>query len=113
MVVFLSRQYRDTVKKRLPLFFRKSRTTVIPNGIDLKLFAPSSKSSSDVIRIGMQSRLLATKDHVTLINSFSRCLNNYKNPKKLLLHIAGDGECKPALQQLANELGLQHQVIFL
>lgn len=61
----------------------------------------------------MQSRLSATKDHVTLIKAFALCIKKTKNPKKLLLHIAGDGECKPALQNLVIELGIQENVVFL
>lgn len=112
-VVFLSKEYRDAVKKSLPLFFSNKRTTVIPNGINLNLFKPADKPATNNIVIGMQSRLSATKDHVTLIKAFALCIKKTKNPKKLLLHIAGDGECKPALQNLVIELGIQENVVFL
>lgn len=112
-VVFLSTEYRDAIKKKLALFFSEKRTAVIPNGIDLGLFAPVAKRQNDIIKIGMQSRLSATKDHDTLIKAFALCLKKNKTPKKIILQIAGDGDCKPALEKLTKELGLQQEIEFM
>ncbi|HQW83822.1 MAG TPA: glycosyltransferase family 4 protein, partial [Ferruginibacter sp.] len=110
-VVFLSKEYRDAVRKKLYFIFRNKKTVVIPNGINLQLFSPSP-AHDNVIRIGMQSRLTASKDHETLIKAFAECITVNKTGKKIELHIAGDGEMKQDLQQLAILLGIQNNVVF-
>lgn len=111
-VVFLSKEYRDAVRKKLFFVFSNKKTTVIPNGIDLRLFSPALKQDTDTIRIGMLSRLTASKDHVTLIHAFAKCLQENRTGKKMELHIAGEGESKPALQQLVSSLNLTGHVFF-
>lgn len=111
-VVFLSNEYRDAVRKKLFFVFSNKKTTVIPNGIDLHLFSPAQKQGTDTIRIGMLSRLTPSKDHVTLIHAFAKCLQENKTGKKIELHIAGEGESKPALQQLVSSLNLTGHVFF-
>ncbi|MEO7561800.1 MAG: glycosyltransferase family 4 protein [Ferruginibacter sp.] len=111
-VVFLSTEYSDAIKKRLSLFFSNKRTAVIPNGIDLDTYKPDRKKENEIIKIGMQSRLSGTKDHATLLKAFALCLKKMPKENKVHLLIAGDGECKPALEVLAKELGIEDKIVF-
>ncbi len=51
-------------------------------------------------------RLTTAKDYPTLIKAF--CILRRKRPARLL--IFGEGECRPALEQLVQELGLTNDV---
>jgi glycosyltransferase involved in cell wall biosynthesis len=110
-VVFLSTEYRDEIKKRLTLFFSNKRTVVIPNGIDLELFKPVQRINHQFIKIGMQSRLSANKDHPTLIDAFALLLKQ-KNGKPVKLFIAGDGVCRAALEKQVYDLCIDQDVVF-
>ena len=112
-VVFLSTEYRDAIKKKLTLFFSAKRTAVIPNGIDLDVYKPQPKKENEYITIGMQSRLSGTKDHATLLKAFALCIKKNITHKNLQLFIAGDGECKPALEVLAKQLAIEDKIIFI
>ena len=112
-VVFLSTEYRDEIKKKLQLLFSGKRTAVIPNGINLSLFRPFSQlKDENFVHIGMQSRLSVTKDHSTLLEAFAILMAAENSGKKLQLNIAGDGECRPALEALAAKLNISGRVVF-
>ena len=110
-VVFLSKEYKAAIKKKLSVFFSEKRTAVIPNGIDLDIYKPAPQQDGNFLSLGMQSRLSATKDHATLIRAFKICLGQ-QTSKPLRLVIAGDGECRPQLEELVTELGISDNVIF-
>jgi len=110
-VVFLSTEYRDVIKKRLPLFFSDKRTAVIPKGVDLDVYGPADKLQHETINIGMQSRLSETKDHQTLIEAFAQLLKSGID-KPLKLFIAGDGVCRPQLEKQVQDLSIGHTVEF-
>lgn len=111
-VVFLTSEFRDEVQKKYRLLFSKRRTTVIPNGIDLSLFKPlTGHTTAGVINIGMQSRLAPVKDHATLLKAFVLLRQNNAG-KKLRLNIAGDGESRQMLEELAASLGIKDHVSF-
>ena len=109
-IIFLSKEYRDEVKKKFPLLFSEKRTTVIPNGIDLGIFKPAPSREDGLIRIGMQSRLIDIKDHRTLIEAFALCIE--QTEKKILLQLAGDGTCRSSLEDLVKNLGVEENVQF-
>jgi glycosyltransferase involved in cell wall biosynthesis len=112
-VVFLSTEYRDAIKKKLWLLFSNKRTAVIPNGVDLNVYKPVVKAASlPFIKIGMQSRLSETKDHATLIEAFAILIkkNQFEKPVKLML--AGDGNCRSALEKQAAALGIHNKIEF-
>lgn len=109
--VFLSTEYRDAIKKKFPFFFSDKRTRVIPNGIDLNIFKPAPEREKGCIKIGMQSRLSATKDHSTLIKAFALVLKEFPD-ENMQLWIAGDGDCRQQLEKLAGELIIEDKVIF-
>ena len=110
-IVFLSSEYNAQVKKTFGFLYNSSKVLVIPNGIDLEKFKPKHSTDSAVIYIGMQSRLVAIKDHRTLIAAFNQlCLNHPYQRFKLI--IAGDGESMASLEDFANTLACKEHILF-
>ncbi|MBK6634346.1 MAG: glycosyltransferase [Chitinophagaceae bacterium] len=85
---------------------------MIPNGINLLTYGKATKPH-DATRIvlGMQSRLIAIKDHLTLLEAFALLLKK-ERPVTLQLLIAGDGAYKETLQAHAAALQITQHVIF-
>jgi glycosyltransferase involved in cell wall biosynthesis len=110
-IVFLSNQYEETVKHELGKKYRSEKTIVIPNGLDVDLYKPAAAEIKNAaFTIGMQSRLVALKDHATLIEAFAKLVKEKPEPFKL--KIAGDGESRAALEKLVLQLNLQQQIEF-
>ncbi|MGC4100311.1 glycosyltransferase family 4 protein [Ferruginibacter sp.] len=112
-VVFLSNEYNDTIQKKLRFFYSHKRTKVIPNGIDFKIYHPTTSQENNSIVVGMQSRLIAIKDHKTLLKAFKIVLDKNITGKPMQLIIAGDGDCRQALETQAENEGIEKQVTFL
>jgi L-malate glycosyltransferase len=109
-IAFLSEEYKNEIKEKLTLVYKKRKVAVIPNGIDLSVFSPVQKQNKEYITIGMQSRLSRTKDHITLLQAFAQLKNSgYSNIK---LKLAGDGICKPDLILLSRQLNIETDVEF-
>lgn len=111
--VFLNVEYRDIIKKQMRFLFSDKRTTVIGNGIDLNLFKPDHKRTTNCIRLGMQGRLSDTKDHATLIKAFHIVVKQGGGKQKLELIIAGGGTQKAELEKLATKLLIDDKIQFL
>ena len=112
-VVYLTKVYESQMAKALSKFYIKKKVSVINNGTNLNLYKPGKKEESDLIKIGMLSRLMPTKDHSTLIYAFNDLLKNYKQKIRIQLNIAGDGSIFKNLQDQVNALGIQNEVNFL
>ena len=110
-IVFLSEEYRTEIAKKLSWCYRSGKIKVIPNGIDLDLFSPRKKPWAGKQVIGMQSRLVPIKDHLTLLEAFS-LVHKTDAGKNVLLKIAGDGEFRQVLVNKAAALGLGNAVEF-
>jgi len=112
-IVFLSEAYRDETQKKLGWFYRSRRVSVIPNGLDLDLYKPKRNTVPGKITIGMQSRLVKLKDHLTLLEAFSLLLHSQpEHANALLLKIAGDGDFRQQLADKATSLQLSDAVEF-
>ncbi|MBK7557618.1 MAG: glycosyltransferase [Chitinophagaceae bacterium] len=111
-MVYLSEAYRQQVKAKLTWLFREKRSVVIPNGINLLTYGKATKphDASRVV-LGMQSRLIDIKDHLTLLDAFALLLKK-EMPVTLQLQIAGDGAFKKTLEEKAAVLQITKQVIF-
>jgi glycosyltransferase involved in cell wall biosynthesis len=109
--VFLTESFKEEVRKKLPLFFKPRKITIINNGLDLDFFKPSVKPVSKTITIGMQSRIVPIKDHATLLHAFALLQHQFP-ALKLELKIAGDGQSLPEMRELAKELKIQHNIVF-
>lgn len=95
--------------------------STIPNGISLERFEPAAATRrsalaeslgwrSDSRVIGTVGRLQPVKDQERLIRAFAHVRS--KVPGAVLV-IVGDGDLRPQLQQLVEELGLQESVRLL
>lgn len=110
-IVFLSKEYKEDVRKNLGTLFKEEKTRVIPNGIDLSIFSPVKKIPGEKIILGMQSRLVAIKDHVSLISAM-KLLKNVSVDSTYHLYIAGDGEYRKHLEDLTSQLQVEDCVTF-
>jgi len=111
-IVYLTEEARSGAKAKLRYFYRGAKSVVINNGLDTEYFSPGSRPNvSNGIRIGMQSRLQANKDHPTLIDAFN-ALTKMQPELNLSLHIAGDGETLGPLRNYVETLGLSGRVFF-
>jgi L-malate glycosyltransferase len=109
-VIFLSKEYRNEVEKKFSFIPLKNKTAIIPNGINLTEYS-GREINDDIIRIGMQSRIVDIKDHKTLILAIS-ALKDQPYFHKLELHIAGEGPCLNNLIQLTLDIGIEQKVKF-
>ncbi|MBB3696338.1 glycosyltransferase [Flammeovirga yaeyamensis] len=106
-IIFLSLDYENELKKKFKFLFPKTKTNIIPNGIDLDLYYKiKSKNSNNILKIGMLSRIVPIKDHKTLIKSICKISN-----KNIILSIAGEGESTEYLKKLVADLEMNN-VIF-
>jgi len=113
-IVFLTEAYRDQIRKKLAWLYREKKIRVIPNGINLEQFHPAVPPAAEPLVIGMQSRVVPIKDHATLLHAFAGLVRDPAlREKKMELRIAGDGESRAGLEDLARKLGIERQVIFL
>lgn len=113
-IVCLTDEFNSQIKKKIRFLYQRKKVTVIPNGIDLTLYKPTEKNKNNtVLNIGMQSRIVNIKDHITLLKAFAIVKKQEdKRGKKLILKIAGDGELKNELVKLSEELKINTDVIF-
>ncbi len=105
-------------KKTGTEFLADFKSTVINNGIDLKIFDPG-RSFKDLKRffgiadgscvVGFIARMTLQKDPFTMIKAFKKVV--LKNPRAVLLMV-GDGELKAEAVRLCGELGISDKVIF-
>lgn len=119
-VVYLTRAYRKQVAQRLGKAFNKSKTSIIPNGINTDKFVPrapfqrvhsKAAAGKPEIRIGMASRLTDSKDIATLIESMVS-VQAASPDAQLTLTIAGDGPDHKNLIQQVKKYKLENVVCF-
>lgn len=96
------------------------RVAVVPNLVAPRAFSEPSAAELrslrealglrlEAVTIGIVANLRPVKDHATLLRAVSR-LDPATTPFELVL--IGDGECRPALEQLARDLGIADRVVF-
>jgi glycosyltransferase involved in cell wall biosynthesis len=68
-VVVLSSVYDQELKDRIGVFYRASKVSIIPNGVDTYRFRPRPRRSDDAIamKLGMAARFTRIKRHDVLI----------------------------------------------
>jgi len=89
-----------------------AKTHVILNGarLDRFLSCPASPGGARPrIRFGTASRMVADKDHFTLLNAFAQVAESLQNVE---LHVAGDGPLSSSIRSYASELKLSDKVTF-
>lgn len=107
-VVFLTELYASQMKKHLGFLYDPAKVRVISNGINTDLFKPIP-APNDNYSIGMLSRLISIKDHITLVEAF-RMITGTRKYADIKLIIAGDGETKDRIMDKVMELNLSNSV---
>ena len=88
-----------------------SKTHVILNGAPLERFLCSPASPGSLrprIRFGTASRMVADKDHFTLLAAFARAAESLPHAE---LHVAGDGPLRSRIESSIAELNLKQKVV--
>ena len=88
-----------------------NKAYVILNGARLERFLRCPASPGAVrpgIRFGTASRMVADKDHFTLLAAFAQVRESLPNAE---LHVAGDGPLRSRIRSFVSELNLDEKVI--
>ncbi len=94
-----------------------ARISVVPSGIDLRASLPAGADLRALLGVPLEAPIVGTvaalaphKDHATLARAAARVA-----PVRPDVHFAwvGEGECRPALERLLRELGLEGRVHLL
>lgn len=111
----------EAVKKQvLPLLANPSQAAVIPSGIDLSSYPPPSADNflkeryllpSDSFLIGTTAAFTKEKDYSTFLHTAGKVLKN-SGGQNLYFIAMGEGPERPAMQALAEQLGIAHRVLF-
>jgi glycosyltransferase involved in cell wall biosynthesis len=109
--VFLTQESYEEVEKHIGSAFKTGNKVIISTGVDTEYWknAGQNFSSSDLV-LGMQARMMATKNFQCLIAATAQLVNS--GVKNIKLRLAGDGDLRPELEQLANELGMRDYITF-
>lgn len=92
--------------------YTNKKVEVTPFGVDVNVFNPTSTSGNGEIVIGTVKNLRELYGIDVLINAFNIVVNE-RNNKNLKLLIIGEGDEKPRLNQLVNNLDLNGKVEFV
>ena len=112
-IVCLTAEFKEQIKKKLGWLYRGEKVTIISNGINLDVYKPGNRPAGKNIVIGMQSRLVRIKDHITLLKAFALLKHEQTGLEfNLTLRIAGDGDFKMELVKFSEEIGLTKDVEF-
>ena len=106
-VICISEHVREQVLEGVG---RGCRTSVVYNGVDSDLFAPSTTPPSEPAVILSVGNLIPIKGHETLIRAIASLKEGFSSP---ILEIIGTGPEQPRLQEIANKLGCGDRVRFL
>ncbi|BDS05309.1 hypothetical protein NT6N_03490 [Oceaniferula spumae] len=113
--VFLTEEYRKIVHARSEFLFKEDRTSVIGNGLELRLYPRRVISDFKYTVIGMQGRMDSGKDFESVIRAFallSQSADYDFMVKPLRLELIGDGPDRTKLEALVQELKLTELVSF-
>jgi glycosyltransferase involved in cell wall biosynthesis len=104
-VVVLTPELASGLRTLLGRAYRDEKVTIIPSGINTDRFHParSREKRRETTRIGMAGRLTAVKHHDHLIAVVSE-LQQLRPDRRWTLSIAGDGDERRRLEDLAKDL---------
>lgn len=105
-VIAISRSVEDSVVEYLSI--PRSNVTVVYNGVKLGRFLPHTGSADGGLRLIYVGRLIRDKGVQGILAALSQISND-----RITLTVAGDGEYRSELEQLAQQLGISGRVEFL
>jgi glycosyltransferase involved in cell wall biosynthesis len=110
-VVMLSPDYDRTMRARLAWLYSRSRTVIVPTGIDLSPFtlADEPRVQDGTIRIGMAARFSPTKAQETLVEAVGHLVRTHPEID-WRLSMPGDGVRHPAVVEAVRDAGLEERV---
>jgi glycosyltransferase involved in cell wall biosynthesis len=125
-IVVISEQQRREISETFRVG-RHDQFTVIPLGVDLTIFADSSRRRSRLraelgvaendLVVGMVGRLTGVKNHEMFLNAAARLKELFvaesQVPPQVRFWIIGDGNLRPELEAQVRRLGLTDEVSFL
>ncbi len=108
----------DEVARTVEQLYGYQNPPVIPNGIPTDEYAPNPEKRAQfrkahgvepeatvIVHVG---RFVELKNHALLLRAFAQLSSS----QPLYLWLVGDGELRPAMEQLAQELGISERVRF-
>ncbi|OEU62926.1 MAG: hypothetical protein BBJ57_05260 [Desulfobacterales bacterium PC51MH44] len=101
----VSQQSRDMLVEHWG--WPRSRTEVIPNGVDTRRFSPCTSPRSDWLVIGSVGNLRTVKNHALILKACARLVAEGVD---LEIRIAGEGDQRGPLTRLAESLGLSYRL---
>lgn len=107
-IIFLTETHLKETSSILSSDFRPEKSVVIKTGIPETFFSVSKPNSASLF-LGMQSRLVPIKDHLTLLKAFEIVVKEHPNA---ILKIAGEGTERTKLEELVSARGLSSKVNF-
>lgn len=90
----------------LQLGVRKDLIQTIYNGVDLDQFSFQPMQSKETFNIGILARLSKEKNHKLFLN----IANELRDMEQVMFHIAGDGPEREIVEQMIEDLRLNHKV---
>jgi glycosyltransferase involved in cell wall biosynthesis len=103
----------ENTKSSVPSIVRRSKIVVIYNGVSTeRLDASSVNALQGSFVLGTISRLVAQKDHETLVRAFGIFLAYEGAPIDSKLYIIGGGPLEKKLKSLVHDLNLSGNVVF-
>ena len=105
---------RAAAKRLLDQGLPERKIAIIPNGLDMGTFAsatPALPAAPGTVRVGMIARMNErAKNHALLLRVAARLVPKFSNLQFVLV---GDGPLRAQLEDLASQLGIANQVLFL
>ena len=108
----LAANSQPAIRAAVELGIPDRKLAFLPNVVDADEFTPDERQSSSVeFTVASVGRLVPSKRHDRLLSVITRLQQLCPIPVKLL--IAGDGPCRPDIEEQVEALGLRSHVEFL
>lgn len=118
-IIAISEQQKRELSQQFKIA-PENKFRVIPLGLDLESFCTDQEKKreqfrkeygldTDTLAIGIIGRLVPVKNHTLFLQGIKKLMDATTH-RKIKAFIIGDGESRPAIQQLADRLGIPFSV---
>lgn len=109
-IVLLTEAYKRNYFSSNKILKNSNKIKVISNGIDLSLYSKNSlEPQGSSFRVGMAARFSDKKRQDILVNAVANLLKEAPDVN-ISLTLAGDGECRPQIKNLIEQMGLKKKI---